>query len=307
MRQPPPYTALPRYPVTGGTILLAIGVTLAWQLGKVDVSALQTSALIQRGQAWRLLTATLPHVGLWHLLFNCYWTWAFGTLLEGAWGPLATAGTFALLGAGSMAAEFAVLDGGVGLSGVGYGLFGLLWVLGRRDVRFAGAVDRWTAFTFLAWFVGCIVATYAGVTAVANVAHGAGLVLGLGLGAAAGGVATGAGRIASGLGVALLAVVFLAGATVLRPLINRSPSAAADNAYQGWRALDDHRDADAVRWLSDAVRMGPGVAGAWYNLGVAQMRVGRPGEATAAFKQAHTLDPEDAGYREAAERSGDGG
>ena len=175
MRRPPPVTDAVRYPVTAGTIVLAVAVTVARAAG-VDTSPLQTSALVQAGQV-RLLTAALPHGGVLHLLFNGYWTWALGTLVESAWGSLATAGVFALLGAGSMAAEFAVLNGGIGLSGVGYGLFGLVWVLGRRDDRFAGGVDGNTAATFLVWFVLCIATTYTDVFPVANIAHGVGLVL----------------------------------------------------------------------------------------------------------------------------------
>jgi len=47
-------------------------------------------------------------------------------------------GTFAV---GSSAAEFALFQGGIGLSGVGYGLFGLLWVLSWHASDFAGGVD----------------------------------------------------------------------------------------------------------------------------------------------------------------------
>ncbi len=296
MRRPPPYAAFPHYPVTAGTCLLAVGVTLAWW-AKVDIAPLQTSALVQRGQVWRLLTTVLPHVSAMHLLFNCYWTWVFGTLVESAWGPLATGAVFVLLGLGSSAAEFAVLDGGVGLSGVGYGLFGLIWVLGRRDDRFAGVVDRSTATLFLAWFLACIVLTYTGAMAVGNVAHGAGLVLGLGLGAAAGGVRTRPARAAAGVGVAGAVAACLAGATVLRPYVNVSTYAAEDNARQGYEALMAHRDPDAVRWLRGAARMGPRVAGTWSNLGIAYDRTGRPADAAAAYARARQLAPADGGPR----------
>jgi membrane associated rhomboid family serine protease len=299
MRRPPPYSDLPRYPVTGGTILLAIGVTLLWMSKAYDLSPILTSATIQRGQVWRLLTATLPHVGLFHLAFNCYWTWAFGTLLEAAWGPLATAGTFVLLGMGSMAAEFALLDGGAGLSGVGYGLFGLLWVIGRRDDRFTGAIDGRTANLFLAWFVICIVTTYTGLAPVANIAHGVGLALGAGLAIAVGRGTGRTARVAATCGVAAVVIAGLAGATVLRPFVNRSPAAAADNAYQGWLALDGHRDAQAVHWLADAARMGPHIAPTWYNLGIAYQRVGRLADALAAFNRASEIDPANPDYRNA--------
>ena len=299
MRRPPPFTDFPRFPVTAGTILLAVGVTIAWKSG-VDITPLVDTALVQRWQLWRLLTSVLPHDGPVHLLFDCYWTWAFGTRVEAAWGSLATGGVFALLALGSSAAEFAVRNGGVGLSGVGYGLFGLLWALGRRDRRFRDAVDRNTAFLFVVWFFGCILATYTGAMAVANVAHGAGLVLGLGLGVACGGARDRWRRVLAGTGVGLAVAACLAGSTVLRPYVNRSPEAAADNDEQGYLALKDRRNTAAVRWLTDAVRMGPRDAHAWYNLGVAYDRTDRRKEASAAFAEAHRLDPSDAGYRQAA-------
>jgi membrane associated rhomboid family serine protease len=301
MRQAPPVTALPRFPVTGGTALLAVGVTIVWMTKAVGIDPLMPSALIQRGQVWRLLTCTLPHAGLLHLAFNCYWLWVFGTLLEGAWGSVATAGTFVLLGVGSSAAEFAALNGGVGLSGVGYGLFGLLWVLGRREDRFANAVNAQTANLFLVWFFICIFTTYAGIFPVANIAHGVGLALGAGLGVAVGRGWSRPARAAAGAGVGLLLVVGLVGSTVLRPCVNRSADAANDNARQGYLALEDHRDADAVPWLLDAARMGPRVAGTWFNLGLAYQRTGNETAAQAAYARAHELDPSNAAYRAAAE------
>src|SRR5687767_2713344 len=146
MRRPPPLAAAPRHPVTAGTMLLAAGATLAW---------------------WRDADAL-------HLAFNLYWLWVLGTLVEQSFGHVRTALLLVFLAAASGAADFALAEGGVGLSGVGYGLFGMLWVLSRRDPRFAGAVDSGTVALFVTWFFLCIVGTYFGTMNVGNVAHGAG-------------------------------------------------------------------------------------------------------------------------------------
>ena len=82
-------------------------------------------------------------------------------------------GIVLLFAAGSSAADYAVSFGGIGLSGVIYGLFGLLWVLSRYNPD-RGAVDPNTDVVFTAWFFLCIVLTYTGSMNVANVAHGAG-------------------------------------------------------------------------------------------------------------------------------------
>src|SRR4051794_15366510 len=135
MRTPPPVLSLGRYPVTGGLCLLAMLVTAAWG-AHYSIEPFTESPLHVLDQPWRLITSIFPHADIFHLAFNVYWIWVFGTLLEETFGHLAYAGIVLLLAAGSGAAELAVLDGGVGLSGVGYGLFGMLFVLSRRDPRF---------------------------------------------------------------------------------------------------------------------------------------------------------------------------
>ena len=75
MRVAPKLTEVPRYPVVAGTALLAIGVTIAWW-AKVDISPLFETAMIRRGELWRLVTSIFPHGGILHLAFNIYWLWA---------------------------------------------------------------------------------------------------------------------------------------------------------------------------------------------------------------------------------------
>jgi membrane associated rhomboid family serine protease len=72
--------------------------------------------------------------------------------LEEAFGPWKALGLILLLAAGS-SAEYAYAVGSVGLSGVGYGLFGLVWVLSHRDERFRGAIDGQTVALFIFWFL----------------------------------------------------------------------------------------------------------------------------------------------------------
>src|SRR5439155_25951067 len=116
------------------------------------IGPLVMDARAWHGQPWRLASSALPHIDLIHLAFNLYWLWVFGTLVESVLGHWATAGLMLLFAVGSCAAEYALFDGGVGLSGIGYALFGMLWVLAPRDPRFAGAVDRQVIALFLGWF-----------------------------------------------------------------------------------------------------------------------------------------------------------
>ncbi len=168
-------------PVSAGTILLAAVCTSLWMTGS-NFDLLMMSESWWRCQWWRLVTSALPHVDIVHLVFNAYWLWAFGALLEQRLGSLRVAGMLVLLAAGSGAAEFALSQGGVGLSGVGYGLFGFLWYQSRQQGYFRGMIDGQTTALFAGWFVLCIILTARDIMPVGNVAHGAGALLGLLLG-----------------------------------------------------------------------------------------------------------------------------
>ena len=106
MRAPPPISKIISYPVTGGTAILAIALSLGWWAHRVPVEALEMSSMAWHGQPWRLWTSTLLHVDVLHLVFDVYWLWVFGTLVEESFGSLATVGIYLLLAGGSAAAEW---------------------------------------------------------------------------------------------------------------------------------------------------------------------------------------------------------
>src|SRR5262249_2296939 len=170
MRKPPKWTSWAQYPVIAGIAILSAGVTVAWW-AKADVSPLFENAMIRHGEPWRLVTSIFPHVDILHLVFNVYWFWVFGTLVEEVFGHIKTISLIGLFALASGAFDYALWEGGVGLSGVVYGLFGLLWILSARDERFRDAVDKRTVQLFVAWFFICIVLTATKILPVANVAH----------------------------------------------------------------------------------------------------------------------------------------
>jgi membrane associated rhomboid family serine protease len=281
----------PRYPVIAGTAVLAIGVTLAWW-AKVDVSALFESAEIRRGQLWRLVTSIFPHLDILHLAFNVYWLWIFGTRVEQVFGHLRTAGLLLLFAVGSGSIDFAFSQGGVGLSGVGYGLFGLLWILSRRDERFRSAIDQRTTTLFVGWFFFCIFATVTHIWPVANVAHGAGAVLGVLVGIAI----TGSGRQFAVGGIAAIFLLGLWGSTLGRPYVNLSGRAGYEEGQWGYAALQTNHNQEAVRWFRDATRRQPRIPEMWYDLGIAYQRMGEQTLARGAFRRAHELEPTNPTY-----------
>jgi membrane associated rhomboid family serine protease len=291
MRQPPPLRKLHRYPIIAGIAALAIATSLAWWSDRIDLSPLFESYQIRKGQVWRLITSMLPHGTLWHLIFNLYWLWLFGTLFEEVFGHLRTLGLILLLALGSSSCDFAIDEGGYGLSGVVYGLWAAAWVLGRLDERFRGAVDANTNMLFAAWFVLCILLTRTGVMPVANVAHGAGAVLGAFVAVA---MSRRRWWIAAWGGAISLVVVAVVGAMLFRPHINRTKSAGDDEGHLGYDALMAEKNAVALKYLQHATRMDPDDADHWYNKGLALHRLERYQEAKIAFDRAYQLDPDDA-------------
>ena len=295
MRHARSWTDIPKYPVIAGVSILAIGTTVAWW-SKVDISPLFETAMIRRGQLWRLVTSALPHADILHLAFNLYWFWVFGAILEEVYGHLRTAAFILLFAFGSGAMEFALADGGVGLSGVGYGLFGLLWFLSSRDDRFRDAIDQRTVQLFVGWFVFCIATTVLKLFPVANIAHAAGAVLGLLMG-----VAIVMPRRRS-LAIAAIAAILgfgLWGSTLGRPRINLSAKAGYEEGKWGYDALIGGREKDATRWLGDAVTYQPKSPIYWFDLGIAYQRAGNMKAALAAYNRAHQLEPGNAEYSEA--------
>jgi len=251
MRRPPSPALFPQFPVTSSIAILAVVVAMIQWKGD-DVTFLYPSGALVPEQPWRLLTSALLHVDALHLVFNVYWLWVFGTLLEKVLGHLLTLGMVFLFAAGSEAAELALFDGGIGLSGVGYGMFALLWFLSWKDARFAGTVDWQTAFLFVAWFFFCIWTTITGLMPVGNVAHGMGAVLGVSLGwvLTAQGKALILSRGLLGAQCLLLAL----GVTLGQPYVNCSPRRGADPAYQGYRALLENNNQRAVQFFSASGR-----------------------------------------------------
>jgi len=145
---------------------------------------------IWAGELWRPFTSTLMHGDLLHAAFNVYWLLIFGAALENHLGSYRTLGLLVLLGYVSMMPEYVIgsfhLDLRredpimiVGLSGIVYGLFGMVFIGRRWRPEFEAVCSTLTAQILMGWFFLCIVLTYAGYMRVANIAHAAGFIFGV--------------------------------------------------------------------------------------------------------------------------------
>jgi len=290
MRRPPPLSTCLGYPITAGVAALAIAATLRWWSG-ANIDRFMIGLDDWWREPWRLLTPALFHVDVIHLLFNLYWLWVFGTQIEQEFGPGKTLGIYVLLALGSNTAEHAIFYGGVGLSGVVYGLFGLLWVLARKDPRFHDAVDRQTTQLLVGWFFLCIALTAANAWRVANVAHGTGCLLGAILGWTIAARPFGL-QVRNAAILAAMLLLFVAGGTIARPYVSLSANLDQELAYLGYKALESNNPQRAVTFYEKAVRINPNVHDWWFNLAVAYQRLGRPDDALDAFKRAAALEPQ---------------
>ncbi len=296
MRQPPKWTQFYRFPVVTTVSLLSIGFTIAWWC-KIDVGLMFETAMIRRGEIWRLFTSILLHASLLHLVFNIYWFWIFGTIVEEVFGHLKTVVLISVLAVGSGSLEFAFASGGVGLSGVGYGFLGMLWVLSSRDERFRDSVDVKTVQLFVGWFFFCVFTTLMKWFPVANVAHGAGAVLGISIGFA---ISSPRVRTSASAAVVSILVLGLWGSTLGRPRINRSAYGGYEEGKWGYDALVAGRNEEAIRWFRDALTYKPRLAAYWFDLGIAYQKMGKAREAHEAYQRAQQLEPAKAEYADAA-------
>ncbi len=86
---------------------------------------------IGRGQVWRLVTPVLLHGGFFHLLFNLYWMFYFGSQLEPRMGKLRFVMLLLLTAIVPNVLQASIVGPNfLGISGVVYGLFG--YMLARR-------------------------------------------------------------------------------------------------------------------------------------------------------------------------------
>jgi rhomboid protease GluP len=142
-----------------------------------------TPDLFARGEWWRLITATLLHAGVLHLLFNAWALLQFGALFEGLFGGARLTLVYIVSGVIASAASASLLDVecSLGASGAVFGVVGALIAMIGTGREHWGATVRaqiavWAAATLIAGAVS---------PSIDNAAHVAGFVSGLFLGTAA--------------------------------------------------------------------------------------------------------------------------
>jgi GlpG protein len=282
-------------PVTVAVSAAAIVLSfMAWQGGPVRSYVLEPGTLA--AQPWRALTTTLLHGGMVHLAFNLMWMWSLGTAVERAWGSLRTLAIYAFLGASASLAEYAYSGAAVGLSGVVYGLLGMLYFAQRADPRLAGSVPPGLVRAFVVWFFICIALSISGSLPAANLAHAAGAGVGALLGRAVLAVRRRE-ALASLWGASpLLAAGGLAAAALVAPAALRTPSGLQADERRAVGLLAQGSRAEAIALLEALSKEDPGNVRVWHNLAYAYQQDGRSAEVLAALRSGYAAaGPEDRG------------
>jgi GlpG protein len=131
------------------------------------------------GEVWRLVTSAFVHANIIHLIFDVWFIWVFGRPVEAWMGSFLYAGFVVLTATGPIGAEILIsVAPAVGLSGVGFALFGLHFALRLYKDFAAATMQPQTVQSVVVFFFLCIVLTYAKVIHIANVTHAAGAILG---------------------------------------------------------------------------------------------------------------------------------
>lgn len=152
-------------------------------ISRLSVSGVRMESRIWEGSLYYFLINIFYHGSWAHLLFNMYWTYKLGVVLETTLPRYAYLGFIVGSAIISNGVELAIFGAtGIGMSGVGYALFGLLWAGRGKYESWRFTVSGETYKTFVVWAVICVITTYMGIMNVANGAHFGGMLFGMAIG-----------------------------------------------------------------------------------------------------------------------------
>ena len=192
--------------VTIALILITSAVFLGTEMGELDkitnkgnplfqslvISERSTGGLpeiVEEGEVWRLVTSTFVHLGPVHFVFNMMCLFYLGGMIEDRKGKLFLLCFVLLVAVGSNLVSYylgphytseaiSVILGngqGVGMSGVGYGLFGYAWMKGKFDPGAGIEVSSHNVIIMLGWFFVCFIPL---IGPIDNTGHAVGLGMG---------------------------------------------------------------------------------------------------------------------------------
>ena len=175
---------------TAFVMILTVAVAIWTGIGMADwsetrIQPLQISTVrdstalpeVMSGQFWRLITPAFLHFGVMHIGFNVMAFLFLGQMIERRGGTLLLIALFLVSGLGSNLAQYYLSGPNFGgLSGIDYALFGYVWMKSRFDAFSGYFLSEQTVVFALVWLVVCFTGLMG---PIANIAHLAGLVIGV--------------------------------------------------------------------------------------------------------------------------------
>jgi len=179
---------LPRTtPVVKYLIITNAGIFLFGLLFPLHWSTLLglTPANFWRGCIWQPVTYMFLHGGIFHLLFNMFVLWMFGTTLESTWGPRRFLTFYFVCGIGAGLLNAVVTPGSpvptVGSSGAVYGLLMAFGILFPNQLIYIWGIFpvRAKYFVIGIGLIELLAATSTAQSGIAHFAHLGGMLFGL--------------------------------------------------------------------------------------------------------------------------------
>jgi len=132
---------------------------------------------------WSLITTIFVHGSPLHLLFNMIWLFQLGRILESTLSPVAYLAFIVSAAAVGSGCEVLISGTtGIGMSGVVYAMFALMWAGRGLYPAWAAVATRDNLRYFILWGLFCVAATWLHFLNIANSAHGGGFLFGLCIG-----------------------------------------------------------------------------------------------------------------------------
>ena len=243
--------------ITGASALGTQGGPLIARLGTFGLVDTQD---IWNGRVWGLVTPVFLHGGVLHLLFDMLWLVQLGRILERTLPPVVYLGFLVAAAAVGSATEMLVSGTtGIGMSGVVYAMFGLMWAGRGYDASWRAVATRGNLQYLIGWGLFCIVATYLHILPVANGAHVGGFLFGLCIGYLF------FSPRRRWVWVAPLALLLAANVLAC----TWQPWSADWTFWKGNKEFDHKQYAQAIDWYEASLRRGAGPHAAWGNISLA--------------------------------------
>ncbi|MGI4791903.1 MAG: rhomboid family intramembrane serine protease [Janthinobacterium lividum] len=215
---------------------------------------------IWNGHIWGLVTTVFIHGSWFHLLFNMIWLVQLGRLLERSLPPaIYLVFLVASAAVGSTCEMLISGQTGIGMSGVVYAMFGLMWAGRGLYPAWGSLATRDNLRLFIGWGLFCVVATYFHFLNVANGAHGGGFLFGLCIGY----LFYSPRRIT----VWAIPLTLLIAASILA--CTWQPWSGDWTFWKGNREFERKHYAQAIGWYRSSLRRGGDPHDNWNNIGAA--------------------------------------